>query len=163
LHLQTAIAKGDSVSCQSSIDLFRYGCIYLHTAIVKEDSVSHQSSINAFGCCWIHLQTAIVKEDGVSRQSSIDRFRYGLIHLHPEVVKGDSISQQWCAAALIHEVWLGLIFKMQLYNSLVTFFCSSRQWSLITLILNVEIHRPHLAQKRNLLSSGQRKQDGYNH
>jgi hypothetical protein len=50
-------------------------------AIVKEDSVSRQSSIDLFRYGWIHLLSAIVKEDSVSRQSSIDLFRYGWIHL----------------------------------------------------------------------------------
>ena len=45
-HLHPAIIKEDSVSRQSSIDLFRYGWIHLHPAIVKEDSVSQSTSVD---------------------------------------------------------------------------------------------------------------------
>jgi hypothetical protein len=37
--------------------------IHLLPAIVKEDSVSRQSSIDLFGYDWIHLLPEIVKED----------------------------------------------------------------------------------------------------
>ena len=47
--------------------------IHLPTAIVKEDSVSRQSSIDLFRSGWIHLQPAIVKEVGVSQSTSVDR------------------------------------------------------------------------------------------
>jgi hypothetical protein len=45
IHLHPAIVKEDSVSRQSSIDLFRYGWIHLHARIVKEDSVSPGSEV----------------------------------------------------------------------------------------------------------------------
>jgi hypothetical protein len=52
----------NSVSRQSSIDLFK------SLTIVKEDSVSRQSSVDLFRYGWSHLHPAIVKEDSVSRQ-----------------------------------------------------------------------------------------------
>ena len=45
----------------------RYDWIHLQAAIVKEDSLSRQSSIDLFGYDWIHLHPAIAKEDSVSR------------------------------------------------------------------------------------------------
>ena len=68
-------SKEDSISRQSSIDLFRYGWIHLQPAIVNEDSVSRQSGIDLFRYGWIHLPSAIVKEDSVSRQSGMDLSR----------------------------------------------------------------------------------------
>ena len=60
-NFQAAIIE-DSVSRQSSIDLFRYGWIHLHFAIIIRI---------------IDLHPAIAMEHRVSRQSSRD-----LVHLH---------------------------------------------------------------------------------
>ena len=56
------------------IDLFEYGRIYLLAAIVK-DSVSCQSSTDLFRYRWIHLHPAIINVDNISDQHSIDLFR----------------------------------------------------------------------------------------
>ena len=52
---------------------YSYSWIHLPTAIVKEDSVSRQSSIDIFRYGWIHLPPAIVKEDSVSQSTNVDR------------------------------------------------------------------------------------------
>jgi hypothetical protein len=51
--------------------MIRYGWIHLLSAIVKEDSVSRQSSIDLFRYGWIHLLPAIVKEDSVSQSTNL--------------------------------------------------------------------------------------------
>jgi hypothetical protein len=87
------MVKEDSVSRQSSIDLFRYDWIHLLAAIVKEDSVSRQSSIDLFGYSWIHLLPygwirllpAIDYSKGGQYQSSI-YYRYVWIHLPTAII-----------------------------------------------------------------------------
>ena len=71
-HLLSAIVKGDGVSRQSSVDLFKDGWIHLHPAIVKEDSVSCQSRVDISRHGWLHLQAVIAKGNTVSCQSSVE-------------------------------------------------------------------------------------------
>ena len=55
--------------------------IHLQTTIVKEDSISSQSSIDIFRYDWIHLPTTIVEEDNVIEIMHVVRGNHGLNHI----------------------------------------------------------------------------------
>jgi hypothetical protein len=74
--LTSCNSKGEQCQCQSCTGVSKYGWIHILPAIVMEDSVSRQSSMDLFRYSWIHLLPAVIKEDNVSRQSSMDIFRY---------------------------------------------------------------------------------------